>query len=437
MHQLHGRRLSKSTQGLVCCVAATFFPIIAKVASLVNKECGNSSESQNPISIYNVKAVFKPDNTAYHNYCFSSSRSTVLASSLVVDLGENQRFKTTAADRYFATHKQLPRPSTMHATLNLEQEHVEEQSRNILVVGDIHGCMEELQMLMKKAIEETNDGHPFAAIILVGDLCNKGPKCAEVIRWARTAKNVFSVRGNHDDGALAAALGDETRRKKRKYNWVLDGEDADTSKEVIRLSDEDVEWLADLPYTFTIPSAYLGPNEDKDTLIVHAGLIPDIELHKQAISTMITVREVLPICNPGTQSLSSFQYHERQKGAPPAEVNPSGITCGVPMPWASVWRGPQRVIFGHDARRGYQRYPGDHAIGLDTGAVYGKSLTGIVLPGKRIVSVSSVAEHSPKHSKPDANTPCLADCVFPMKHRSNEASVQERRNRKILEEVEG
>ena len=314
----------------------------------------------------------------------ASSSSELQESAPIVYNNTQQKSRRnyqTAADKYFASHGKLPLPRTMHAVLSAQftKENDDDQNdegkenvdtgKNILVIGDVHGCLQELILLHKKAVEK-NDNKNFECTVLVGDLCNKGPYSAAVVKYVRNEKRWLAVRGNHDDGALAAALRDRERCQKEKYRWVAD------------LSDEDVEWLSELPYSLRIPAKLLG--DSADTLVVHAGLVPGVPLEHQTVETFITLREVKRLSS-GQYVPYSLKMHFELKDA--EEV-------GDPEVWARCWRGPEKVIFGHDARRGFQRYDGDWAIGLDTGACYGKELTGIILPSKRIVSINSLKVYS-------------------------------------------
>uniref|UniRef100_A0A7S2E9D7 Uncharacterized protein n=1 Tax=Trieres chinensis TaxID=1514140 RepID=A0A7S2E9D7_TRICV len=112
---------------------------------------------------------------------------------------------------------------------------------------------------------------------------------------------------------------------------------------------------------------------------------------------MVTLREVVPYT--GEDGAVTFAPHKTCKakagtlGRESANVDP--------VPWASAWKGPSCVIFGHDARRGLQRPEGDMALGLDTGACYGKKLTGVILPEGSIVTVDSLKTYSPIRGKDD------------------------------------
>mmetsp|Transcript_20613 Transcript_20613/g.44778 ORF Transcript_20613/g.44778 Transcript_20613/m.44778 type:complete len:375 (+) Transcript_20613:164-1288(+) len=271
------------------------------------------------------------------------------------------RSYTTKADEYFQQWHKIPLPFIMHDNLErllledkqstiLDSGNNSKNNDKILVIGDVHGCLEELKSLVQNATNDYNDGIQFAAIVLVGDLCNKGPSSAEVIAHVRNQPRWFTVRGNHDDRALSAALGDEECCSKRKYQWVNN------------LSDDDVTWLSNLPYTITIPKTMLNGtnnNANQDVIIVHAGLDSTIDLESQETTTMITVRNL--------------------------------IVNGMSKAWAKIWQGPELIIFGHDAKRGLQRE--EYAIGLDSGCVYGKKLTGIILPERQFVSVDALREH--------------------------------------------
>ena len=161
------------------------------------------------------------------------------------------------AERYYETHGALPLPETIHATLRLEESKANTktnksknaEAKNVLIIGDIHGCYDELILLHEKAVK-ANGGKPFRAIISVGDLTAKGPKSSSVIRhFHRNSEanggNWYAVRGNNDDGTLKAVLKDSVRMHQAKYDFVKD------------LEDDDVEYMGELPYTITIPASIL------------------------------------------------------------------------------------------------------------------------------------------------------------------------------------
>jgi hypothetical protein len=98
---------------------------------------------------------------------------------------------------------QLPRPSVMHVVLSSECC----DCHGIFVIGDVHGCYDEMIELVDVATQRHNDGREFCHVILVGDLCNKGPKSVAVLRHVQHHSPRWrAVRGNHDDATLKAAL---------------------------------------------------------------------------------------------------------------------------------------------------------------------------------------------------------------------------------------
>lgn len=73
---------------------------------------------------------------------------------------------------------------------------------NHYVVGDIHGCYDDLMLLLEKINKKDAD----AQIILLGDLIDRGPKTWEVLQWAVehiTEDGKYQcVRGNHEQQVL-------------------------------------------------------------------------------------------------------------------------------------------------------------------------------------------------------------------------------------------
>ncbi len=210
--------------------------------------------------------------------------------------------------------------------------------KRILVIGDVHGCYEELRRLIDRAKVGGGD-----EVTLVGDLVNKGPESISVVRFCRE-NGVAAVLGNHDDYLLRCVA---ARRR---------GDDREFSEGVRKIakkiSDEDVAWLKALPLWLRIPG--------QRAVVVHAGIIPGRAVTDQKRENLLTMRSVRP---DGT---ATKRIDEGE-------------------PWASLHRGPSHVFFGHDAVRGLQRWK--YATGLDTGCVYGGRLTGFELTTEAFVSV--------------------------------------------------
>ncbi len=218
-----------------------------------------------------------------------------------------------------------------------------------IVVGDVHGCIDELDALLQKLALSRED-----RLILAGDLVAKGPDSAAVVERA-IERGALAVRGNHDEHVLRwyRAPGDErdarAAKMKRAHLSVVESLEA-----------RHWQYLAALPTWLRF--------DEHTLLVVHAGLMPGVPLEQQREEDLLHLRSIQPDGSAG------WRAHD-----------------GVP--WASTWRGPEHVVFGHDAIRGLQLYP--RAIGLDTGCVYGRELTAVVFPTLERLSVPAKRQYAP------------------------------------------
>jgi predicted phosphodiesterase len=102
-------------------------------------------------------------------------------------------------------------------------------TRRRIFVGDVHGCFQELVMLMK----EVGFDKQLDQVVSVGDLFRKGPRNVEVMSWARS-NNMLCVRGNHEHMLLA---------KRSEYlAGTMEKETDPDAPLMTQFSDEDFEW---------------------------------------------------------------------------------------------------------------------------------------------------------------------------------------------------
>ena len=83
-----------------------------------------------------------------------------------------------------------------------------EDAARLLIIGDVHGMLDELKDLLGKADYNSSRGD---RVIFVGDLVNKGPKSSGVVQYAMDI-NATTVRGNHEDKVLRVWAGAEEAR---------------------------------------------------------------------------------------------------------------------------------------------------------------------------------------------------------------------------------
>ena len=209
-------------------------------------------------------------------------------------------------------------------------------SRRTIVIGDLHGCYDEAVELLDKVGATASD-----RIIFAGDLVDRGPKRRECVELAMRHE---AILGNHEETHL---------QQRRRADERLHPDHLGTRRV---LEPEHYDWMARLPRYLRLP--------EHNAIVVHAGMLPDIPVEKQDPYHLLHAQCIRP---PATKSYW------------PSKA-PEGWTF-----WTHHWKGPERVIFGHtvfDAP-----LVTEHAVGIDTGCVYGRSLTAVVLPSWEFVSV--------------------------------------------------
>ena len=386
---------------------------------------------------------YQQHRTLLHTLLLTRSISTTLCASqndnenrpLQITTTETSKTSTNSASTTIkaATTFTIPEPKHRHITLpplpssSLPKEGPQRRS-GILVIGDVHGCYDEMILLYNKAIVQNNH-QAFHYVILVGDICNKGPQSMLVIRHMQEHANWICIRGNHENAVLRAYQemkvsssskeSETTNHNYSRYRWLLGEETAvddmtlkdstqcsssDNNTQNLQFTDEDFRWMSNLPYTIRIPANHIGllheynniPLDDdsnienslqsykNDFVIVHAGLIPGLPIEENDIPTMVVLRDIsVPDDDDdveGTNGTTTATATTRKMKS---------------VPWASVWDGPELILFGHDAKRGLQLRYDRSTIGLDTGCVYGKQLTGMILPSRTIVQVDALKQHVP------------------------------------------
>lgn len=254
------------------------------------------------------------------------------------------------------------------------------------VVGDIQGCRKPLKRLLKRAGFDWKTDHLWCT----GDLINRGPECLKTLRYFyRHRKRIQIVLGNHDLHLLAVAAGVRTQGRSDTLGAILEAPD----------SPQLLNWLRRQPLLY----------RDKGFTLVHAGIPPqwsvdEAELRAREVEKVLRSDrahefflamygnepshwsddlEGMERLRLITNYLTRMRYCYEDGGLDLISKGPLSNPGGPAARDEALdaWfnhegrkAADDRIIFGHWASlQGKTSTP--NAIGLDSGCVWGNSMT--------------------------------------------------------------
>ncbi|MCK5877823.1 MAG: AAA family ATPase [Candidatus Marithrix sp.] len=227
------------------------------------------------------------------------------------------------------------------------------------IIGDIHGCFDELLILLEKLgyqIQNTNSQynviHPQGRkVIFLGDLVDRGPKTPQVLQLVMdmiTAGNAFCVKGNHDMKLLRRLTGHGT---KLTHGLAESIQQLQTTS--IAFRQQVIEFIEKLPEHYVFDMGKL--------VVAHAGL-PE-KLHGRK-----------------TGKVFEFALYGKTIGR-----NKAGFP--IRHNWAADYKGSTIVVYGHTPILNAQWV--NNTICIDTGCVFGGELTALRYPEKELVTTAA------------------------------------------------
>lgn len=227
-----------------------------------------------------------------------------------------------------------------------------------ILIGDVHGCLVELQALIDRLAPQDDD-----TLIFLGDLVDKGPESPGVVRWVRRLAqhhHVVLVEGNHEE------------KHRRWRHHVQQGSpiaDTMTGTQQIAaitqaLSEDDIAFLETACLYWRLPQY--------QALAVHAGVPPGLTTLPDDAAEIATY--------PRKQRDLYAAMLRIRFVSPAGKILQLGHETAEDHYWAEAYDGHLgTVYFGHQVflTPAPVRFP--HAVGLDLGAVHGGYLAAAIL----------------------------------------------------------
>jgi protein phosphatase len=238
------------------------------------------------------------------------------------------------------------------------------------IIGDVHGCLDELIDLLTRlgySVETqfNGGGSPGYSVrppegrkvVFLGDLVDRGPKIPEVLRLAMgmiEAGTALCVPGNHDIKLMRKLGGRDVQ--------ITHG----LADSLEQLEKESPEFRAQVSEFIDELVSHYVLDEGK-LVVAHAGMKEEMQ-------------------GRGSGKVRDFALYGETTG----ETDEFGLP--VRYNWAAEYRGRAMVVYGHTPVP--QPDWLNRTINIDTGCVFGGSLTALRYPEKELVSVAARATYA-------------------------------------------
>ena len=226
------------------------------------------------------------------------------------------------------------------------------------IIGDIHGCYDELHALLTTLGYHINSGHEVhhpegRRAIFLGDLVDRGPKTPDVLKLVMSmteSGRALAVPGNHDSKLMRKLNGRDVQITHGLAESLqqLEREPTDLKERVAAFID-------------ALPSHYVL--DEGKLVVAHAGLKESLQ-------------------GRGSRRVRDFALYGETTG----ETDEFGLP--VRYNWAAQYRGKAMVVYGHTPVPEPEWL--NNTICVDTGCVFGGKLTALRYPEKELVSVPAL-----------------------------------------------
>jgi serine/threonine protein phosphatase 1 len=227
-----------------------------------------------------------------------------------------------------------------------------------IIIGDVHGCLDELKELISKLSINSTD-----TLYFIGDLIDRGPDSPGVVKYVHslaTQNKLVLILGNHEEKFLRYVIQKKFKKISIKNKSIIENFETILNK----IDFEDIKFLSNSYINYNITSLNI--------CLLHGGIPKNNRID-------LTFNNKY-----SPELLKSDKHFELIFKTRFLDKNGLFVSADNNDPnrvfWADLYDGRYgKVIFGHHAMISDNPFEFKNAINVDTGCVFGGYLSACVI----------------------------------------------------------